>query len=90
MMTETANLDRIGYFRWRCRRGMKELDYVLNGFLDLCWDELSRQDKRLFDEILEQQDMTLWYWFSGQQQATNPAIKSLVKRICAAGYHQKS
>jgi antitoxin CptB len=88
-MTASANLDRIGYFRWRCRRGMKELDFVLNGFLDQCWDDLSHQDKQLLDDILEQQDMLLWYWFSGQEQPQDPAIKSLVKRICAAGYHQK-
>lgn len=89
-MSEHANIDRLGYFRWRCRRGMKELDFVLNGFLDQCWDELSQQDKKQLDTILAEQDMQLWYWFSGQEQPQEPATQSLVKRICAAGYHQKS
>lgn len=89
-MDQTADIDRIGYFRWRCRRGMKELDFVLNGFLDQCWDELSQSDRLLLDILLEQQDMELWYWFSGQQQPQEPDMSSLVDRICAAGYHQKS
>ena len=89
MQQNTANFDRIGYFRWRCRRGMKELDFVLNGFLDKCWDELSHQDKQLLDDMLEQQDMQLWYWFSGREKPQEPELKSLVSRICAAGYHQK-
>ena len=89
MQQNTANFDRIGYFRWRCRRGMKELDFVLNGFLDKCWDELSHQDKQLLNDMLEQQDMQLWYWFSGRKKPQEPELKSLVSRICAAGYHQK-
>ena len=86
---ETANHDRIGYFRWRCRRGMKELDFVLNGFLDQCWNGLSKEDRKLLDELLEEQDMQLWYWMSGQQQPQDPDINALVKQICAARYHQK-
>jgi len=79
----------LGYFRWRCRRGMKELDFVLNGFLDTCWLQLTDMDKEVFDGILEEQDMLLWYWFSGKEQPQNETVKSMVERICAAGYHKK-
>ncbi len=90
MVMPKPELERLGYFRWRCRRGMKELDYVLNGFLDKCWIKMTDTDKLLLDGLLEEEDMLLWYWFSGKEQPQNTQIKSLVERICAAGYHKKS
>ena len=80
-----------GYFRWRCRRGMKELDFILNRFLDAEFQSMSETNKQLFNEMLAEEDMLLWYWLSGK---SNPAdaklhFKTLVEQICAAGYHKK-
>jgi antitoxin CptB len=79
-----------GYFRWRCRRGMKELDFILNRFLDARYASMTEQDKQQLDQLLEEQDMLLWYWLSGKQQPTgeHQTFAPLVERICAAGYHQ--
>jgi antitoxin CptB len=81
-----------GYFRWRCRRGMKELDFILNRYLDACYQGMSGENKQLLDELLEEQDMLLWYWLSGKQQPGDghQRFVPLVEQICAAGYHQGS
>ncbi|WP_223787824.1 succinate dehydrogenase assembly factor 2 [Marinicella meishanensis] len=80
-----------GYFRWRCRRGMKELDFILNRFIDAEMAHLSESDKAKFDELLATEDMLLWYWLSGKAEPQGPEqhFIPLVERICAAGYHQK-
>ncbi len=80
-----------GYFRWRCRRGMKELDFILNRFLDAEYKTLSTSKKVLFNDMLAEEDMLLWYWLSGKSKPEMERIqfKDLVEQICAAGYHQK-
>ena len=78
-----------GYFRWRCRRGMKELDFILNRFLDACVADLSTADRELLNQLLEEEDMLLWYWLSGKTQPgpEHAHFQSLVSQICAIGHH---
>jgi len=51
-----GDLDRI---RWRCRRGLLELDLVLQAFLERGYGRLDGGQRRLFDELLEQPDNDL-------------------------------
>jgi antitoxin CptB len=51
-----GDLDRV---RWRCRRGLLELDLVLAAFLDRGYDRLDARERRLFDELLERPDNDL-------------------------------
>ncbi len=80
-----------GYFRWRCRRGMKELDFILNRFIDAKYHHLDVPQLQLFDELLSEEDMLLWYWLSGKTkpESTHLKFNHLVEQICAAGYHKK-
>ena len=47
-------------FKMRCRRGMKELDFVLDRYLARHFDAASADEINLFDELLELQDPTLF------------------------------
>jgi succinate dehydrogenase flavin-adding protein (antitoxin of CptAB toxin-antitoxin module) len=51
-----AEFDRI---RWRCRRGLLELDLVLKRFLEQRFDGLDASERRLFDELLDAPDNDL-------------------------------
>jgi antitoxin CptB len=51
-----GDLDRI---RWRCRRGLLELDLVLEAFLERGYGRLDAGQRRLFNELLEQPDNDL-------------------------------
>ncbi|MGJ8664489.1 MAG: succinate dehydrogenase assembly factor 2 [Marinicella sp.] len=79
-----------GYFRWRCRRGMKELDFILNRFLDAQFSQMNDQLKVLFNDMLAEEDMLLWYWLSGKTKPTgeHEQYMNIVEQICAAGYHR--
>ena len=45
--------------RWRCRRGMLELDILLNNFLVNHYDNLSNDEKNIFDSMLDYPDQVL-------------------------------
>ncbi len=70
-----------GYLQWRCRRGTKELDVVLNRFLDAKYDSLADDDLQNFDELLNAQDTILWYWLSGQEIPNDSSIQELITKI---------
>ena len=72
-----------GYLQWRCRRGTKELDVVLNRFLDAQYEQLSDRDLVDFNALLDTQDTLLWYWLSGQSEADSDTFQSLINKINA-------
>jgi antitoxin CptB len=51
-----GDIDRI---RWRCRRGLLELDLVLEAFLARGYGRLDAAQRGLFDELLERPDNEL-------------------------------
>jgi len=78
-----------GYFQWRCRRGMKELDFIMTRYLESAYPSMTNQDKIQFNEFLQLQDMTLWSWLSGKQSPDDESTTRLVADICASGYLKK-
>lgn len=72
-----------GYLQWRCRRGTKELDVLLNRFLDGQYNHLCDQELVDFDALLDMQDTVLWYWLSGQSDADSVVFQSLINKINA-------
>lgn len=53
--------------RWLCRRGMLELDAWLVLFLDTRYPDLSPQRQGAFARLLDQDDMALYDWLTGEQ-----------------------
>jgi antitoxin CptB len=70
-----------GYLQWRCRRGTKELDVLLTNFLDSNYDSLTDAQIQDFDELLDAQDTTLWYWLIGKETPEAQNIKAIIKLI---------
>ncbi len=48
--------------RWRCRRGTRELDIILQRFLDDGYAALSEADRGAFEALLDEQDPELAAW----------------------------
>lgn len=46
--------------RWRCRRGMLELDIILQRFMDHYYCQLSTQELLQFERLLSFSDNELW------------------------------
>lgn len=67
--------------RWQCRRGMLELDHLLNRFLDLGYAELDAAQRQVFERLLAQTDTYLSDWFMSRAEAPDPELAALVTRI---------
>ena len=53
--------------RWRQRRGMKELDVLLERYYHRHYEGASPEDKAAFDRLLDREDPEIWLWVVGQQ-----------------------
>ena len=67
--------------RWRCRRGMRELDQLLGRYLDREWRLASESERGVFLRLLESEDDKLWRWFMGYETVTDVEIAPLVEHI---------
>jgi antitoxin CptB len=67
--------------RWRCRRGMRELDQLLERWLDREWRQSPTAQREAFLRLLSTEDDTLWRWFLGHEAPANVEIATLVDRI---------
>ena len=67
--------------RWQCRRGMLELDLLLNGFLDEQYQRLSIDEKDQFKVLLDYPDQTLFDLLMGKMQSSDNEIGLLIKKV---------
>ena len=62
-----GSLDR-GRIRWRCRRGMRELDVLLENYLNRHFDQAATPEQAQFLLLLDQEDPDIWAWLIGHAQ----------------------
>ena len=62
---------RVSKLKWLCRRGMKELDVLLERFLDQHQQQLLDGRWPELESLLQNEDDLLWDWL--QQPACEPA-----------------
>jgi antitoxin CptB len=72
---------RVARLRWRARRGMRELDAVLQGFVDRAAPALSESELASFEAILDLPDPTLHAYLMGRSVPDDPTIAALIDRI---------
>ena len=83
-LTEGETLPDAERLRWQCRRGMLELDLLLQAFLDNGYAQLDDSQKRLFIRVLDFEDQLLLDWLMGHVVPSDGRIIELVERIRAA------
>ena len=81
MNTGVQRHSELTQLRWRCRRGMGELDYLLNQFLERKYLDLNQESKALFKQLLNEEDDLLWAWFLQRQTPQNAKLKALIQDI---------
>lgn len=69
--------------RWRCRRGMLELDIILQRFMDKYYRQLSAEEILQFDKLLLLSDNDLWDLICTRKESIDenqlPVLKLLQK-----------
>lgn len=66
---------------WHCRRGMLELDLILQRFLEKHLDQLSEHELERFDALLSCTDPELFAWLMGHQEPELTEFKEIVALI---------
>jgi antitoxin CptB len=79
----THTLPEMGKLKWQCRRGVLELDMLLERFLSEQYADLSAEDKAAFVMLLEQTDEELLSWFFGDGMPGSESLKRIVIKLKA-------
>jgi len=69
--------------RWRCRRGMRELDQLFGRYLDQRWGQAPTQERAVFLQLLETEDDKLWRWSMGYEACPDAQQAQLLGYIRA-------
>ncbi|MFA6970451.1 MAG: succinate dehydrogenase assembly factor 2 [Gallionella sp.] len=67
--------------RWRCRRGLLELDIVLGRFVEAHYGQLTESERQTFEEFLDMPDNPLWDLVSGRQGEVSGEQAALLEKI---------
>ena len=80
-MSEAITTDSLSRLRWQCRRGMLELDLILNEFMDRGYDALDDGQKNIFKQMLDYPDQLLFDLLLDQMKSSDREVASLVTHI---------
>lgn len=73
-------MSRANRIRWRCRRGMLELDLILLQFFDTHYAQLPAAEQQTFEALLQLQDDALLTMISGEEVG-EPRFANLLGRL---------
>ncbi|WP_297324789.1 succinate dehydrogenase assembly factor 2 [Nitrosomonas sp.] len=67
--------------RWRCRRGLLELDIVLQRFMDQYYRQLDQHELEQFERLLSLPDNDLWDLITARQVTTDDKLQQIVELL---------
>lgn len=67
--------------RWRCRRGMRELDVMLTRYLDRVWATASSAERDAFVQLVDLQDPELFGYLVGRTTPPEESQRALIACI---------
>lgn len=66
---------------WQCRRGMLELDLMLQSFIDKRYHSLPVNTKKAFHQLLNCQDQILLDYLMGHEIPTDKDVADVAKQV---------
>jgi len=75
------DMARAGRLKWRCRRGMKEIDLLLEWFVEQHREELDSGQWPELGGLLETEDDRLWDWLQNPASPDAADFRELLDRI---------
>ncbi len=76
-------LPEIEYLRWQCRRGLLELDFLLEYFLEHSYSTLVPELKTAFVTLLSYPDPLIHEWVNGISEPEPIHLNTIIKLIRA-------
>ncbi|MBI5450632.1 MAG: succinate dehydrogenase assembly factor 2 [Gammaproteobacteria bacterium] len=81
---DTVHAVALRRLQWKCRRGMRELDELLQGYLQQHGAGLTPDALQTFDQLLEYSDQQLLEILMGREVPERQGLADVVERIRAA------
>ena len=81
MGAENLSAVQSARLRWACRRGMLELDLILQHFLEAQFAQLKLDEQQDFTDLLNCTDPELFAWLIGKEEPTEPKFQTIVRLI---------
>ena len=75
--------DEINRMRWAARRGMLELDLVLEPFVSTRYEELDEAGRARFQQLMGCEDQDLYAWLLQRQGPEDEELATIVTEILA-------
>ena len=73
--------DEFNKLRWKCRRGMKEIDLLLESFLENYYLDSDTETQIVFAELLELEDTELYSLLINKTPANSKIAQSIIAKI---------
>jgi len=70
-----------GRLRWRCRRGMRELDVLLTRYLDRTYAGTSPAERAVFAQLLDLPDPELFAYLFSEAIPEEAVHREIIARI---------
>lgn len=66
---------------WASRRGMLELDIILQTFLENTYDQLKPEEQLLYHDLLGCEDQNLFAWLMGREEPQDKGTGKIIAII---------
>jgi antitoxin CptB len=80
-MADIISREEKNQMRWAARRGMLELDLVLEPFVTQCYETLSSDDRDRFRRLMLCEDQDLFAWLLQRSEPDDEEMKGIVAQI---------
>ncbi|HAF87865.1 MAG: hypothetical protein CMF38_04440 [Legionellaceae bacterium] len=78
-------LARRAKIKWQCRRGMLELDLILDAFLKTHFENLSDKELASLETLLSYPDPVIYHWLLGHEDTLDSTeIRDIVNLISSS------
>ena len=83
-MNDDADAIELKRLRWQCRRGMREMDMLLERWLDRYFLAANSEHRHQFTQLLLTEDDLLWDWIMEKNLPDDPALLELLHQVRTA------
>ena len=74
-------MENLQKLAWRCRRGTKELDVLMQRYLNNSYQTASEDLQHAFERMLDMQDPELYDLLVGRQDSEDQNINKVIEHI---------
>jgi antitoxin CptB len=80
-LSVTVPSTELSRLKWRCRRGMRELDVLLQRYLEQRYAHAPQEEQQAFEALLELPDPQLFAYVVNREQPSDPQSVNVIARL---------